>query len=288
MVTRTGGSKNSVGAGYLTFGAGSRAEGDDALTGQAYDADEQFGSLPAADVFAQRTGRPATGGLLNLSVEALATQNEQGRFSPRLGALGDALKGAGIDRAVIANSDGPQPVVDGSLPTSGRAAVSALMDHDGAVPGGQVNNTLLMRDPKAPFGLRLDQDAVVDAFNAAWRPHTVVLVEASDLQRAAYARAVATSPQIARQLKSALVRTDALVGVCSRVSVLTTPCSSSGPPGTTTAARSRSVAFADHPARSVAIRHESACRHRVSRRRRADRARSVRDQKLPLPGWKAR
>ena len=212
MVTRTGGSRNSVGAGYLTLGAGSRAEGDDFLAGQAFDADERFGTLRAADVFAQRTGRQVTGGLLNLSVEALTTQNAEGRYSPRLGSLGDALDRAGIARAVIANADGPQPVVDGSLPTSGRAAVSALMDHDGVVPRGQVNDALLMRDPHVPFGVRLDPDAVVKEFTKVWLDRSVVLVEASDLQRAAFARALATSPQVARQLKGALERTDVLVG----------------------------------------------------------------------------
>ena len=58
------------------------------------------------------------------------------------------------------------------------------MTSDGKVPGGQVDTALLQPDAAAPFGVRLDPDRVVRAFDDAWTPGSVVLVEGSDLVRA--------------------------------------------------------------------------------------------------------
>ena len=94
LVTRTSGRRSSAGAGYLTIGAGSRAESDELLVGQAFEPTEPYGDAPAADVFAQRTGRRVDVGLLHLGIESLVAENAKGRFTPRLGAFGDALAGA--------------------------------------------------------------------------------------------------------------------------------------------------------------------------------------------------
>ena len=86
------------------------------------------------------------------------------------------------------------------------------MDHDGVVPDGSVGDELLVRDPSAPFGLRLDATAVFDAFQGAWQSRSVVLVEASDLLRADLYGAFTTPDQL-RVLKTRALRdTDALVG----------------------------------------------------------------------------
>ena len=91
LVTRTAGRRTSAGGGYLTIGAGSRADSDDLLIGQAFEPTEPYGDTGAAEVFAQRTGHPSKRGLLHLGIEALVTENARGRFDPQIGALGDAL-----------------------------------------------------------------------------------------------------------------------------------------------------------------------------------------------------
>ncbi len=106
-----------------------------------------------------------------------------------------------MSRAVVANADGAQPVVDPDIAEYQRSAVSALMDHDGVVPDGSVGDELLVRDPSAPFGLRLDADAAFDAFERAWRSRSVVLVEASDVLRADLYGAFTTTDQL-RALKA--------------------------------------------------------------------------------------
>ena len=79
------------------------------------------------------------------------------------------------------------------------------MDSDGVVPGGSVGDELLVRDPTAPFGLRYDPDAVYVAFERGWEPHSVVLVEGSDLLRADLYGEF-TTPEQLRALKTCALR----------------------------------------------------------------------------------
>ena len=88
--------------------------------------------------------------------------------------------------AVIGNGDGSTP--DDELPRYRRYDVGGLMNERGTVNGGQVDRDLLEPDPDAPFGLRLDNDAVVAAFQDAWQDKSVVMVEGSDLLRAVASR----------------------------------------------------------------------------------------------------
>ncbi len=197
-------------SGYATVGAGDKATaGKNPDDGAAYDAQEDVSGEPAAELFARRTGLEASSGLVHLGVAELAAANESSLWRAHLGALGDALDRAGFSRAVIANGDGTER---GEPAVPRRAAVTALMGADGTVPGGSVSDRLLQRDQRAPFGVRLDQNAVVDAFRSAWTDRSVVLVEASDLVRAdAYAKRQ-SSAERAATLDDALSNTDRLVG----------------------------------------------------------------------------
>lgn len=218
LVTRAAGRRSSAGAAYLTIGAGSRADADELIVGQAFDASERYGDTSAAAVFAQRTGHGTDSGVLHLGVEGLIDRNDRGRFDPTLGAFGDALARRHVPRAVIANADGAQAVVDGSLEPYQRSAAAAVMTHDGVVPAGDVSGDLVVKSPGAPFGLRQDPDAVMRAFDAAWGAGGVVLVEASDLLRADLYGAFTTSEQQRALKVDALARADQLVGrLLSRV-----------------------------------------------------------------------
>src|SRR5207248_1681821 len=108
--------------------------------------------------------------------------NDASIFGADVGALGDALARAHVERTVIANGDSEQPPERGTIYR--RDAVAALMGSDGQVPTGTVDDRLLEDDSSAPFGVRLDHDAVLRAFDGAWTGRAVVLVEASDLVRA--------------------------------------------------------------------------------------------------------
>ena len=93
--------------------------------------------------------------------------NDGELYGAEVGLLGDELRDAGVGRAVVANGDGTDPSApEDRVPPYRRSAVSALMTSAGKVPGGRVDRGLLEPAPEAPFGLRLDPDAVLDAFRA--------------------------------------------------------------------------------------------------------------------------
>ena len=212
LVTRAAGRRNSAASGYATMGAGGRASAVNPLAGQAFELSEPYGATSAGDAFRQRTGVAVGQGLVHLGIDALDQENEAGVYAPTLGAFGDALASGHVARAVIANADGAQPVVDDDIGEFQRSAVNALMDSNGVVPDGRVGQELLVRDPSAPFGVRLDADAVYEAFRNAWRSRAVVLVEGSDLLRADLYGEF-TTPEQLRELKTRALRdTDALVG----------------------------------------------------------------------------
>ena len=186
----------SLTSGYVTLGAGARAVGNGSTGGQGFDVDEQFGRDPAGDVFTTRTGIPAGNGLVYMPIADTIETNDEELFGAELGLLGDELAHAGIARAVVANGDGTDPSTPDTRSTPWRrAAVAALMTSDGKVPGGKVDDGLLQADAAAPFGVRLDPDRVERAFNDAWQPGSVVLVEGSDLVRADIASKFASDEQ---------------------------------------------------------------------------------------------
>ena len=211
VATRSASGLAKLGDGYATLGAGTRSGTDGVTDGEAFGVHEPFGGGSASDAFRVRTGRTVRRGLVHLGLAGLEAKNAGLRFDAKVGALGDALARAGFRRAVIANADGAEPYTP-PLPPYRRDAVIGLMASDGTVPTGAVGNELLQPDPTAPFGRRLSPDAVQQEFRTVWRPRSVVLVEASDLERADAYRPFATSGQWTRLRKQALAWTDAMVG----------------------------------------------------------------------------
>ncbi len=213
LTTRTINREPVLSDGYVTLGSGTRAVGAGfPIDGEAFDAGERVdGEGTAGQMFARRTGKHVDSGLVHLGIGAIEEDNAEALYDAEVGALGDALADAGFDRAVVANGDG-RDFTDRDAEIYRRQAVSALMSSAGTVPNGQVDDQLLRSDPLSPFGVRYDTDAVVRAFRAAWKPRSVVLVEASDLVREDAYRRYATQEERARVFRQTLRRTDALVG----------------------------------------------------------------------------
>ena len=197
----------SPGEGYVTLGAGTRAVADDSLDNVPVAPDPSInmeGSEGKPGPLAETVDGASSSG-----VSVIERANRRLPYGAVPGALGEALRSAGVDRAVIANADttltSPNPRTDG------RDAVAALMDRSGRVPG-TVSPELLTSDAAAPFGVGYQLGAVVDAFDRVWNDRTVVLVEASDLARVnAAARWVSPSRRVAF-LRHALRATDELIG----------------------------------------------------------------------------
>ncbi|MGH9034907.1 MAG: hypothetical protein ACRD0O_04020 [Acidimicrobiia bacterium] len=208
--------RTTAGEGYATVSAGTRAGAPRGVDGVALGPGEPYEGGTAAEAFRRRTGRPASGAAVQLSVAGYHAENDRLLFGGEVGALGAALGRGRVSAAVVANADRAPTGLD---PTRyGRQAATALMGPGGTLPGGRVDPGLLRPDPDAPWGHRLDLEAVTSAFDAAWRDRSVVLVEASDVARAdAYAE-LAGSVRRPQLLRDALRRTDEVVGaLLSRV-----------------------------------------------------------------------
>ncbi|MCU1456730.1 MAG: hypothetical protein JWL73_822 [Actinomycetia bacterium] len=196
---------------YATIGAGARAVGGDPPGGM-FEPAEKWGSDTASDVYARRTGKNPNGSIVAPGIASIISNNDALLFGAKVSALGDALVGAGINRAVVANADENEPPEVLTDTQYGRAAVSALMDSNGLLPRGDVGTDLLQKDPGSPYGVRLDLSRVEAAFAKQFTSRSVVLVEASDLVRADNYRASALSSHRNVLTKRAIRRTDALVG----------------------------------------------------------------------------
>lgn len=180
----------SAAEGYATIGAGALMNSHQRLAAQA---------------------RPADGGgIVSPAPPMLRSLNQQRRRGAEVGALGRALAGAGVDRAVVANAD--TSATDRDPATWHREAVLFLADDRGVLPGGAVGRSLLAPDTTAAFGIGLDAQAVLSAVRTASTPRSVVVVEASDVARAQLA--AGSLPPSGRGLlvASALAATDALLG----------------------------------------------------------------------------
>jgi len=209
---------------YLTMGAGTRAVAPEVDRAVALDADESYAGVPAGQLVQRRLGTTPEG-IAYLAIGAAIDANDHSAFGAEVGSLGDRLAKAGVARAVVANADGVEgvssddpadPDAPNPLPDSAydRGAATTLMGSDGIVPGGTVGRDLLVSDPTAPFGRRLDPTRVVAEVDTALSagPRSVVLVEASDLARAAAYRPDAAAGQRAALRDRALRDADSLLG----------------------------------------------------------------------------
>lgn len=151
----------------------------------------------AAEVHARRTGLgPIAGGLLNLGIGAAHSQRfpadggEGGGDEPvgqaAPGVLGDAAHRAGGRTAALGSADTGLAVGRGAML---REWALTVADSSGIVDTGDVSRELLLRDAKAPFGLRVDRLALLrrfdDAIDDARGPAALVAVEWGDARRAA-------------------------------------------------------------------------------------------------------
>ena len=211
LATRVTQVVSDPGEAYLTLGTGTRAVAPKEVAGQVFNVDEPFGVTTAGDEHARQhgAGAAADAEVVALGWTLLQTANDAAEFGGTIGALGQALADAGVDRGVVANADGADPLVPGE-PIHREAALT-LVDEAGAVPCGRVDSLLLETDERAPFGVRLDQQAVLDVSTRCGTPGSLVLVEASDLRRA-LAFSLRATPELAAAAREAALRsTDDLV-----------------------------------------------------------------------------
>jgi len=202
---RVADSSTSPGAAYLTLGAGNRATSDIPFDGEVMDQSETYQGSSAKEVYERLTGVVPTAPILAFGFPELHSINKREKFGTQIGQLAARLEAHGRRVSAIGNAD-----TDPAVPH--RQAGLFASNRTGQVEGGAVDSELLVTDGLAPFGLRYDPVAVMDAFDASWRQSDVELVELSDLERAEKARSSMTKLQAALQYKQVLTESDRLVG----------------------------------------------------------------------------
>lgn len=210
--------RTSPAEGYLTIGAGARAVGVAGANvvlqpNEPYEADDAFAA------FRRRTGTSASGAAgLVMAIADLERRNAGLTYGAEVGALGTALDDAHIARAVIGNADHDAAGALSSEDYFQREAGLALMGRSGVLSAGDLGANLLIKDRRAPFGLRMAQPEVLRAFDAVWKGRAVVMVEASDLRRLDDSTRGLTFRQYAAARRRTLAGVDRLVaGLLRRV-----------------------------------------------------------------------
>ena len=212
----------SLADGYVTIGAGTRSVGHPDNDGECLEPDEPFDQSTAREEMARRNGAPEStfppSSILCLAQHQIVSRNNGLLFNSDVSVLGQALAAKGVQRAVIGNGDTtltPSADVDYR-----RWAALTLTDQDGTVPAGDVGTSLLERAPDAPFGLRLDPQRVLSAFDGVWNErsprHAVVVVEDSDLLRMQSYGVFLTANARAVMQQQVMAQLDALVGQLMR------------------------------------------------------------------------
>jgi hypothetical protein len=173
--------------------------------------------VSAGAAYRQRTGAAPGDGIVDLGIARVESANASLLYGAVPGALGDTLHQHGFTTEVVGNGDAVQTESNnGSVSTYQRSAVGALMGRDGRLAHGDVAATLLEHDASAAFGERLDQGAVVAAFERGWGKSSVALVETSDLVRADRATSFASATGAARLRHAALGWSDQLFAALMR------------------------------------------------------------------------
>lgn len=211
MSVRTAARRTDPERGYLTLGAGNRANvrTGDVLAQLAFRVEDPFEGGTAGEALMRRTGRPPRGEIVHLGVPMLERRQRTLHYGTDVGALGQALSEAGIRRAVVSAADladDPQGTA-----TLRRSPVLGLVDATGSLDTGRLSN-LLTPEPQAPFGLATEPAEFVSAVREALASAQVVLAEPGETLRAdAFTEVVASERQTAVK-RWALERTDALLG----------------------------------------------------------------------------
>jgi hypothetical protein len=211
MSVRTVSRRPSPVEGYLSIGAGARMTGP-VSAGVIEEAATPVGPGTAAELVELLTGVAPTGELAVVGGPSAVARNLGPEAASAPGALGDALAEAGLVGSAVGNSDQPRTFATPEEVLS-RPAGLAVMGSDLGVPHGVVDpERLLVADTQAPFGVRADADAVVDATLTELERSDVVVVDPGDLTRADRFGRFTLSPARTGQWVAALERTDEMLG----------------------------------------------------------------------------
>lgn len=204
---------DTVSAGYVTIGAGNKADGVDRNTAPkaAYEPQEGFGANETVngrrvtDIQYERTReRPSADGAANISINAIVKKNKENDFGAVPGSLGNALKAAGLKTAALGNID--------TSTGYGRPVIDIVMDGHGLVDYSALGRELIQKDGAFPTGYRTDPSKLQKDFEVAYRKADVIAVDWGDTTRVYNEDAYLNAATRSHYLKSSLKRADDFLG----------------------------------------------------------------------------
>ena len=212
MNTTTGGSTIPDNT-FTTIGASSRAMGSPGAA-QSFNTHEKINGQAIINIYERRNQLHDISQyqIVNLSVGQIKKLNEDKHYPVNIGALGDVLHRVGLKTTVIGNSDLPQEEPNFSRYEYNRQSVAMLMDSKGLVDYGDVSNNILLADKKAPFGVRTDQEKLLESFKEHYKKSNVLIIDYGDTTRVAAYSPVLSNGMSKEQLKLALKRVDGFLG----------------------------------------------------------------------------
>jgi hypothetical protein len=188
LSVRTNSPRTSYASGFASLGGGARLDGGRTTGGPAFDAS-------SGDDARFETGVRVAG--LDELVDAAAAAG----YGAVPGALGTALRRTPV--MAIGNADAglPAPLPAGAE----RWTLLAAMDSDGVVDRAATGPNLLVRDDRAPYGVRSDPEELHRAVDQALRSRcSVLIVDQGDVTRADAASVV--DLRGAREARAAALR----------------------------------------------------------------------------------
>ncbi|NLA83453.1 MAG: hypothetical protein GX854_02740 [Clostridiales bacterium] len=203
MTTNTGGSRSQRDA-YLTMGAGTKVAAA-TKSPLSIHTDEIYQGYQGWELYRQITGKmPPQDAIVNLGFAQSVRNNINKSYTVTIGALGKALREAGIIPAVIGNSD--------TVEEKKRYMVSFLMDENGIVPKGAVHSGTYTADKSRPFGIRTDYGSIMEYIETLWDFTDVFAIELGDTSRAEDFSYLAADTINLVNKKLALHEADAFIG----------------------------------------------------------------------------
>ena len=110
----------------------------------------------------------------NIEIGRIYNQNEDNKYAPYIGALGDSLHNGGLKTAIFGNSDTDEEII--------RYASLIPMDSKGLVDYGNVDNVLIS-DNIYPYGLKTDYDKILDEVKKVRSKASLIVIDTGDLTR---------------------------------------------------------------------------------------------------------
>ncbi|MBN1290188.1 MAG: hypothetical protein JXA49_11205 [Actinobacteria bacterium] len=199
--------EDSLGADYVTLGAGVRSRGAK-NAGLSFGADEIYagyrGPATAGEYYSLYSGRvPSKEGIVSLGWNEVLRSNETGGNDNNAGLLGDLLADDHRKIAVIGNAD----TIFGPM----RLAPLACCDSVGRVPYGNVGNGYTVPSPDTTGGYRIDPGILAATTIEYLEKTDVVFVDTGDTARIDAGYLDTGKEQLERERIEALGRVDTAV-----------------------------------------------------------------------------